>query len=97
MLTANFAGVEVTRSPRHFVHGFFMMVPAPLHCGQGCVVAKNPCVTLTDPNPWQAGQAGAGSPFREPVPAHETHGLSLMKLIVFSEPAAASSRSICIV
>ena len=54
-------------SPWHFLHGFSMVWPLPLQCGQACWIEKMPFCMRTWPWPWQVAHLDT-LPSAEPLP-----------------------------
>ena len=81
-----------TPVPEHVGHGWVMMVPRPLHCGQIWLREKSPWLSWSAPVPPQRGQVSGRVPGADPDPEHVWHRASVVTLTDVVTPRTASSK-----
>src|SRR5690606_40228012 len=80
--------------PRHTVHGWSMITPAPRHCGHASANEKKPWLRATVPVPLQVGQVRGRLGGSAPLPPQWEHVVWPLTCSVVVTPRNASSKEI---
>ena len=82
--------------PRQVGHGWWIILPVPLHFEHGAVDCAMPngvrCVVRTLPVPLQSGQTSGVVPGAQPLPLQSGHCSTRPTVTSFLQPKAASSK-----